>query len=272
MLFTAFTVVELAVGLLLLTVLLSALTFWISYRREKFRNKRQQLAALISATITTYLLSAENERGEVVAADTHLLMQQKFNRGVMANALVTARKSVSGKAGQAVIHLYEQLGLPADAAKRLRSRQWHIRAGAVQELSIMQQKTYWKQIYKLTNHANEHLRREAQAGVVRLLGFSGLRFLRVTTHYLTEWQQINLLHLLRDIPVHDFQGMDRWLLSQNPSVIVFTLKLATKFRRYELINEITTCLQHTFPAVRMQAAATIRALGIDEVTSYSTAI
>jgi len=246
-------------AVLLLTALL------ISYRREKFRNKKLSIDDLISSTITAFLLSEADEIDmEMVAPGIHLLSNSSFNRKMMAKALVTAKKNLSGKAGESVVKLYERLGLHTDAAKKVKSRRWHVRAAAIQELSIMNQHAYWKPIYKLTAHSNEYVRMEAQAGIVRLLGFPGLRFLNTAAHHLTEWQQINLLHLLKDIPVRDFQGIDRWLFSANPTVAIFALKLAARFRRYELLEAVAACREHADASVRAQTIKCLQSLDFEE--------
>jgi hypothetical protein len=252
----------------LLAGILMLVTFYISYRRKSFRNKKKTIKALLDATISEHLLAAlDDEDVDNVTAipdDIRRLMSQRFNRNLMIAELVTARKSFSGKAGNSIQSFYEQLKLNHHSGRKLFSGQWHVRARAIQELSIMQQRQYWKHIYRLTNHKNDHLRMEAQAGVIRLLGFSGLRFLNVTTHTISEWQMINLLQLLKDIPAGDFKGVDRWLRSSNPYVVAFALKIISKFRKYELHDEVIACLMNSNPLIKNQALKTITVLGLDE--------
>lgn len=191
-----------------------------------------------------------------------------YSRKVIIEELILARKNLSGKASETVRQLYTSLQLQTDSDKKLRSYKWHKKAKGIQELSLMQQRQYWKNIYRLTNHPNEHVRMEAQAGVVRLLGFIGLRFLNTASYQLTEWQQINLLYLLQSMPAADFKGIERWLQSNNASVVIFALKLVSSFRRYELHDLVMKCLQRREPAIRLQAFRTLGNIYREDTAAY----
>lgn len=177
----------------------------------------------------------------------------EYSRKVIIDELVLARKNLTGQAAEIIAQLYTELQLQLDSEHKLRSYKWHKKAKGIQELSLMGQKQYWKSIYRLTDHSNEHVRMEAQAGIVRLVGFIGLRFLNSATYQISEWQQINLLYLLQSLPVAEFQGIERWLHSNNKSVAIFALKLISSFRRYEQHDLVVKCLQRPEPEIRIQA-------------------
>ncbi|MGN6417891.1 MAG: HEAT repeat domain-containing protein [Pseudobacter sp.] len=180
-----------------------------------------------------------------------------FNRKVIINELVLARKNLSGQAAEIIENLYTSLQLHLDSEHKLHSYKWHKKAKGIQELSLMNQRQYWKSVYKLTGNSNEYVRMEAQAGVVRMLGFIGLRFLNSATYQISEWQQINLLYLLEALPTGEFQGIERWLHSSNKSVVTFALKLTSNFRRYEQHDLVVKCLQRQEPEIRLQAIKTL---------------
>lgn len=249
-------------------VLFAALTgitilyvFFFSSRRKKFRQQKARIKALIAPLISESILQdMDNDQPATDGPQLQEILQlcqNKYNRKTIINELVLARKSFSGQAGEAIQTLYEKWQLHKDSEQKLKSFRWYLKAKGIQELSFMQQKEFWKNIYRLTDHPNEHVRMEAQAGVIRLLGFIGLRFLNVASHQITEWQQINLLRLVQNFPPGDFKGMNRWLQSPNRSVVDFTLKLVATFRRYELHALVVDCLQHADLSVRIQAVKTL---------------
>lgn len=194
--------------------------------------------------------------------------KEAYNRKVIIEELVLARKNLSGTAAATVEQLYTSLQLQLDSEHKLHSYKWYRKAKGIQELSLMSQRQYWKNIYRLTDHSNEYVRMEAQAGIVRLLGFIGLRFLNSATYQISEWQQINLLYLLESLPVAQFQGIERWLHSGNRSVVIFALKLIASFRRYEQHDLVVKCLQRPEPDIRQQAIKTISNIYREDTASH----
>lgn len=153
--------------------------------------------------------------------------------------------------------LYLQLGLDKNALHLLESKKWHLRAYAIQQIGTMELKAHLTKIYRYTNSKNELVSIEAQIAVLNLLGFEGLRFLDIISYPLSEWQQIRLLKELSTVPQVQLTGIDKWLNSSNPSVVIFALKLARNYHRFELYDHIVNCLDHNDPNVRKQAIATL---------------
>ena len=92
----------------------------------------------------------------------------------------------------------------------------------------MEQRKQVARIYRLTNAPNEILRMEAQAAIVQLYGFEGLRFLDILVRPLSEWQQIHLLRLLSRTPGTPSGKLREWLRSSNPTVRDFARKLTAE--------------------------------------------
>lgn len=247
-------------------------SFYYSHRRNKFRNQKARIKELIDPFIShSILMSMETEETDLRLPGFEELQhhcKDAFNRKVIINELVLARKNLAGQAANTIEQLYTSLQLQLDSEQKLRSYKWHKKAKGIQELSLMGQRQYWKMVYRLTDHSNEYVRMEAQAGVVRMLGFIGLRFLNSATYQISEWQQINLLYLLEALPTAEFQGIERWLHSNNKSVVIFALKLTSSFRRYEQHDLVVKNLQHHEPEVRMQAIKTLANIYREDTASH----
>ncbi len=235
--------------LAVLSMLFATILGFTIYKRRVEKNKRiwyQILATMISQAI----LSTEDETIEIPGEVKKLLKKSVFRKYTI-NELVHASKNLSGASISNLIRLYEILELNIDSYKRLRSKSWHIKAKGIQELGIMNQRKYGKEIFRLTNHPNELVRNEAQCSIINLYDFSGLRFLNVTTRQISQLQQIQLLNKLKGIKAENSDGFKKWLQSSNESVVVFSLKLARSANRYDLYDDVINCLQNTCLEIKL---------------------
>jgi hypothetical protein len=180
--------------------------------------------------------------------------------------IIAAKRNISGRYGDNLRHLYIQLGLDKNALRLLESHKWHVQAYAIQQIGTMGLKEQLTRIYRYTNSKNDLVRTEAQIAVLNLFGFEGLRFLDIISYQITEWQQIRLLKELSAVPQTELTGIDKWLNSSNPSVVIFALKLARNFHRYELYGNIVSRLDHEDPNVRKQAISTLTDIYIENTS------
>ncbi len=182
-------------------------------------------------------------------------------RQFLIDEMVKAKKSLTGSASSNLERLFSQLHLDAKSLKKLRSSKWHIKARGIQELALMNRKEAVPRIYRLTNNRNEFIRMEAQLAIVHFYGFEGLRFLDTLSLPISEWHQIKLLSELPKASAITFKGMKGWLGSSNHSVILLALKLAGIYRRFEMHDRVTGCLEHPDPAIPVQAVICLRQIG-----------
>ncbi|WP_299517866.1 HEAT repeat domain-containing protein [Mucilaginibacter sp.] len=201
----------------------------------------------------------------ITSRTKRLLLKNSHFRKLLTDELLNAKKNVSGSSAENLKHLYIQLGLHQYALAELKNYKWYIKAQAIQELSIMGLKENLTSVYRFTNNANELVRMEAQIAVVNFYGFEGLRFLDVISHPVTEWQQIQLLHELSHT-TENFSGIEKWLKSENKTVVAFALKLAGNYHRFELHDSIVECLEDLDPNVRLQAIISLGEIYTDKTS------
>lgn len=197
---------------------------------------------------------------------TSILLKNNRFRNLLTQELLSAKKNMSGTAATYLQKLYLQLELDQYALKDLSSKKWYVKAKALQDLGIMNLNVYLSKIYRQTNHKNELVRMEAQIAVIKLTGFEGLRFLDVVSYQINNWQQIKLLNELSYLPASNFNGIEKWLLSKNDSVVIFALKLVKSFHRFELHQQVVDCLAHSSDDIRYQAIMALEKI-YDESTS-----
>ena len=172
-----------------------------------------------------------------------MLLQNQSFTDILINELINAKKNLSGSSNLNLVKLYEILELDKNSLIKLHSSKWHIKAKGIQELAMLEQKKYGKEIFRLTNNSNVLVRNEAQSALISFYGFAGLRFLNVAFYPISQWQQIQLLNKLGHEVPQNIDSIKNWLLSSNESVKIFALKLATVFNCYGLYENVISCLQ-----------------------------
>jgi len=195
------------------------------------------------------------------------LIDNKHFRTRLTDELVLAKKNITGTSAENIKHLYQQLNLEKWALQNLKSRYWHIKAKAIQELSLMELKEYEFELYPFANNKTELVRMEAQVALVQFNGFEGLLFLDDITYSISEWQQIKLLQKLSNLPPL-LISIDKWLKSSNTSVVIFALKLVRSYHRFELHDAVLQCLDHPDPHVRLQAIMCFSEIYTDETSIH----
>lgn len=253
----------------IIVFILTILTLLIfTYVTLYFKKRRSIFQKYLHKNIEDWLGSGiiESVDKNVVALPTLkflAVLRNPLLRQLTIDELVTLKKSFSGPASKNITHLYVQLGLKDFSMGKLKSNKWHVKAKAIQELYLMEQREALQRIYRNVNSDNEFIRMEAQIGIIHLSGFDGLRFLNVIHNPITEWQQIKLLDQLSNFPINeDILAADipKWLQSSNHTVIIFALKLVDRYHRFGEYDNVVECLKHVDPLVRKQAISTLHSI------------
>ncbi len=221
------------------------------YKKRNENNKKiwkELLATQISQAIF-YEGSSEALR-QLIVIPGYLQNKNKF-RHLFTDEIIQTKKSFTGTPHSNLILLYQHCKLYLDSYKKLHNRKWQVKAKGIQELAMMEHTMYVKEFFRLSNNKNELLRNEAQCGLVSLYGFPGLRFLNVTTHPVSEWQQIQLLNKLKEENAVNFEPIKKWLQSSNESVIIFSIKLAAFYKCYSLYSSVLKCMQHPSTKIKL---------------------
>lgn len=242
-----------------LTIIMCCIMFiklTINKNRKRKYIKLKSMADILVRNAIFYDNNAQKSAIPVTFRTSKMLSNSNF-RAILVKELLSAKKNISGTSATNLENLYNQLNLDKYASKKLKDRRWHIKAKAIQELGIMGQKKYLNTIYRATNSKNELVRMEAQITVVKMFGFEGLRFLDVVSYQITEWQQIQLMQELSRVSTDNFSGIEKWLDSDNQSVVVFALKLVRNYHRFELYKQVIDLLYHKSDLVRFEAIYTL---------------
>lgn len=243
-------------GIFFLILGLLVFILFYMYRRslyEKKFDKWRLISDLLIRKAVFYEDEEVEENTEIPVTDrAKKLMDNKYFRKLLTQEIISAKKNISGTASENLKHLYIQLGLGRYAVKKFKSGRWYVIAEVIQELTLMEMKEFIYQLYYYANDENEHVRMEAQSALVQFEGFQGLSFLDFVSYPISDWQQIKLLQQLSLVPPENID-LSNWIISKNNSVIIFALKLARIYQRFELHDEIAKCLDHPDGKVRSEA-------------------
>ncbi len=263
--FILFSLVFFVVSLVLIIYVILKAT--VSKLRHRKRAKWKNMCDLLVRNAIFREPGQADEPIRITLRMQKLLGNRNF-RKLLTRQLLIARKNILGLSSLPLKHLYLQLGLEQYALKQLKSPHWHRKAMALQEIGLMDLKNLLTKIYRYSNHKNELVRAEAQVAIIKLYGFEGLRFLDVISYQLTAWQQIKLLNELSLLPAKNFSGIDKWLQSTNSSVVMFSLKLAGNYRRFELYSYVLPHLESAQENIRLEAINCLRKWEAEESMQY----
>jgi hypothetical protein len=251
------------VGALLMITIFILIYLVLKRKRErKLDEWRDQLSGTLQRAI--FFEAGENTQTAIPLTFRTLRgLKHPGFRQLLIDELVRGKKSLTGTAATNLVLLFNQLGLSRLSLQKLNNRRWHIKARGIQELAVMEQRQLVTRIYRLTNAHHELVRMEAQSAIVQLYGFEGLRFLDIIDTPISEWQQITLLRLLARMPGIQPEKIANWLGSANDSVRIFALKLAAEHHLHQLHDQVTPCLHHPHPHVRMQTVRCLKEIYTD---------
>jgi hypothetical protein len=223
--------------------------------KKGVQRKRRAIATELEPWIMDIILdgSGGSDQAFEIPDDVQRLLQKKLARKVLLRELMKIKKSLSGISADNIEKIYSQLSLQDISQHRLNNKHWHVKAKGIQELATMNQQESAERILQLTNDKDNMVRMEAQTAMVRFQGYKGLQFFDTLTYPLTEWHQVNILHLLASQPLMEDVGIKNWLQSTNASVVQFSLKLISEQHASEFYDEVVKCLQHPDEMVRREA-------------------
>jgi len=242
------------VNALIITIVLSIITMVLLLiaillnrrRMEKESTLRQYLLEEYQGLIVNYLF------GDTTAGQFRPIASDIYRRGVLIDQIIDVSVNLKGEAGAKLNQLYRELNLDKDSVRRAHSRRWHLKIKGFRELAFMNIKDANPVIYKALNSKNEILRMEAQIAMVRLSDDDPFTFLSHMKRPFSLWEQITLHDLLiqHELPVPDFQ---KWLISANPTVVMFALRMIREFKQKEAEPEVRKALLHRDPNVSLLA-------------------
>ncbi len=204
--------------------------------------------------------ASKNEKSNYVTLKIEIreLLKDRFNRKVLGDILLDLRKDVSGDARQALINLYQDLGLDQDAYDKLKSWRWEIVSKGISHLTQMQVTQAYGFITKFINDRRSTIRKQAEIATVTLRHEGINYFLDTTKYRISEWQQLKLLEVLRNKVDFEPPRFKAWLTSNNKYVVLFALRLIKYYNQNDAQNSLLALVKHKNQLIVEEAISCIK--------------
>lgn len=256
---------------LLLTVLI--LIGYLKHLRARLRNKGRIVSTYqkkYESDLIEYLHADEGEgisfKQQQIINYLKKCAQHRLKKRIIIRTLLKLRNEISGETADAIKKLYYHANFIAEAESKLNSKKWEVIADGISELTQFEIKEVHNKVIVHINHPKKEVRREIQFYLVKLFSFDGLEFLNILENQLSEWDQIQLLEILKKKNSQNLPDLGTWLQSSNDSVLSFSLKLAKIFNQYETSEHVFPLFNHPNVAIRIEAIDLVSPLGFFEAT------
>lgn len=229
----------------------------ISTRDHRIDNLKFKYQYLIyEALVESRTENGANAQTLIVEKLKKEVAKTKLHKQVLIDLIIDLKKNFLGDAEKQFVRLYQDLHLFQYSFEKLKSSRWDVQAKGIRELTEMNPEDFDTQlaITKMRDARNHSVAEEAQIASIRLEKHP-LSFLHDLEKPLTEWQQINLHHLL--LKINKKPDFTQWLSSSNESVVLFALKMIADFEQKQSEFKVSQCLSHQSIRIREEALRTL---------------
>ena len=243
-------------------------TFGKSMYQYRILSKEKNWEEKIDDEIFLYIFNERDSDNPIINDELKSNNFKDFFIKKILHALI----SFSGNSKERVINLYYLYHLDKYSVQKLNSKNHYKIAEALQEVTAIGIEDTLPNIENLLFHPNELVRDEAQYAVLKFKGIEGLSFFSNYNYNITVWQQIKLLNVTEAIPIESNQLFYDWLQSKNESVVIFTLKLITKFQLFEFEEYLLKMLNNCSTTIKTQIIKTFASINsfytVDQLIEY----
>ncbi len=230
-------------------------------RKNRFDKKAEAVkSSLTPFLMTSAFASNDDELNSVIAEAKPEFAKQITNSGlglVMIREVLTIHRSLSGQSRNNLSKLYQETTLMKYTERNLGNENWHVKATAIRDLAQINAEAYVSKIEKYAVHKNIYLQQVAQIALVNLKGYDGLDFLGKIKNALSEWQQINLLDVLRRLDREKAPDFSQWLNNKEDSIKLFSIRLIHYFQQSYNSDKLEPFLHHENKILRNEAVAAL---------------
>jgi len=192
-------------------------------------------------------------------------LQKKRHVHIVTDELLFLYHSFSGESKTNLWELYMKSGFLEYSEKKVKSLQWDISAQGVREVAEMRDERILPTLKKLSNSSNKLVQENVQLSLVKINGFRGLDFLSTVETPISDWQQINLIEVLKEYtntPIPDFTI---WLSSTEKTVILFAVRLIHQFKQIDRSNKLIPFLDYGDVKIKTEVIRTLVGFNKSEI-------
>lgn len=223
------------ITLLLLVIGHNILRFYIFGINDKEDELYKECEILVIRFMAINTSSDGYNREQVEIIETIRKYAERSSvRKVLITCLITLIQEISGEFEQIIYDVYTQAGLKKYALKKLDDSDTYRLINGIRQLNIFHVSSALDAVKKHLNHEKQTVRNEVQLYLVNILKFKGLFFLDDLKAPLSEWNQIQILEILKNFENQDIHDISTWINSENEDVVLFALKLVRIYNLFDM--------------------------------------
>ncbi len=245
---------------------------YLKFYRKHLRNEEKNILKYrkeYESNLIEFLYAEDGNEGlsseqQAVIKKLEVCASDKFKRKIILSILFKLLYEISGEMADSIKTLYIKTGLLNFGLDKLKSKNWYVVAKGLGELARFHISEVHDEVVKHLSHPRKEVRKEAQLYLVNLFHFKGLEFLNDLTTPLSEWDQVQLLEVLKKFDDQQICDIKPWLKSRNDYVVIFALKLAKIYNQFEVKDLLIDLLSHESKEVRVQTIHVLSQLYVIE--------
>jgi len=231
-------------------------------RKNNFEKSIEHIKASVNDTImTTAFASSDEELNEVLLkakSEFSKKIKNSSQAQVIINEVLTIHRSLTGQSKNNLARLYHETNLMGYTMRNLKNENWHVKAAAIRDLAQINAEPIIPKIEKYALNRNIYLQQVAQIALVNLKGYDGLDFLSKLKNGLSDWQQINILDVLRKLDKDKAPDFSQWLSHKEDTIKLFSVRLINFFQQSYNCERLEEFIHHENKVLRNEAIATLQ--------------
>ncbi|HTA26760.1 MAG TPA: HEAT repeat domain-containing protein [Bacteroidia bacterium] len=230
------------------------------------KNQFEKRAEFIKSALNGLIMGAafagtEEELNEVIlqakpAFSKHIKTSSQGQ--IMINEVMNMHSNLTGQSKHNLSRLFMETCLMTYTMRNLGNENWHVKASAIRTLAQINSEAHIPKIEKYALHHNIYLQQEAQIALVNLRGYDGLDFLGKLKNALSDWQQINLLDVLRKLDKDKAPDFSQWLSNKEDTIKLFSIRLIHFFQQGYNSDKLEAFVNSENKLLRNEAIAALQ--------------
>ena len=194
--------------------------------------------------------------------------EDDYHLNVLLRQLIRLHKQLVGEFAEKLRDYYIKSGLVEYSMKRLNSPFWNVKALGVIELSQMNIRESFGAISRLLKYKkNRYLMDVVQQGLIKLTDVSGLDVLVKQHTYISDWQQLKIMDMLKSSKTKDLPDFSTWFTYNYIPYDLFACRLIMHYQQHKAANEVIEKLSHRKAVVKKAAILVISNLRIEQASN-----
>lgn len=217
--------------LFILGIFYVMMSIFLLRRKRIFRTKRKgKLDALVFKLVSDYLFNDKDVDVQIKKLYNIKGYSRSLINRVLFKNIIQLHKSYTGEYATRLEELFNRTGLKEYCHKKLRRASWDERQELIRDLCEMKAIDLADDIRPFIYDKRDQVRMEALVGMTKLEGLPFLTSLDAYEPTITEWMQINIMHVVKRLRKSEDLDYSHLLKSKNETVVLLGVRLIGYFQ------------------------------------------